>query len=199
KVDMDGQVAASATGWFDFKRKTFKANADVKQADLAFASKRAGALGVSELSRYSGVLSGRATAERAAPGGLISTEGSLSGRNLGVDGKPVAEGDAALDWKGVQIAGDGSTVTANTIKLTSSAANLDARGFRMRTGSTIDLSGDLTGSADLQRLFRAIAPLTGMAKPPNLAGKLGLSARLATEKKLVTMNGKGGIDQLEIG
>ncbi len=199
QVDMDGQVTASAKGWFDFKQETFKADAEVKQADLSFASKRAGALGVKELSRYSGVLTGRASAERASPGGAIATEGAFAGRNLGVDGKPVMEGEANLTWNGVKISGDGADVTADLLKLASTAANVDAKGIRVQSGRSLDVSGDITGSADMQRLFRAVAPLTDMTKPPDIAGRLGVDAKLVTTKNVVTVNGKGGIDQFQVG
>jgi len=199
QVDMDGQVAASAKGWIDFKEETFKANADIKQADLSFASKRAGALGVRELSRYSGVLTGRATAERTSPGDTIATEGAFTGRNLGVDGKPVVDGDANLTWEGVKIASDGSDVTADLVKLASSAANVDAKGLRFQTGPSTNVSGDVVGSADFQRLFRAIAPLTNMTKPPDIAGRLGVNAKLATVNNVVTVSGNGGVDQFQVG
>ncbi len=198
-VDLDGQVAASATGWYDFQQQGFSAAIDIKRADLGFAASRAAALGVEDLKRYSGAIVGKTVAQRSAAGQPITSSGGLTTQGLSVDAKPLLGGDAKLDWAGLALAADGQGLTVESLTLDSSAAKLNAKSVRWQSGESMELSADVDASADLRPCLDAVALVARLDQPPAIAGKFSLASHVSTSSDVVTIKGKGGIDQFEVG
>lgn len=199
KADLDGQVVAAATGWVDVRQPVFSARVDVSRADLSFAASRAKALGLEGLSRFGGSVSLQATLDRPDSRAAVAAGGKLATKNLTLDGQPLLEGDSRLELEGASLAADGRSAEVRAAKLESSAATVNARSVRWQAGQTLDLRGDLDASADLRGLFRAVAAITGNSAPPKIGGRASLNSKLTTAGGVVSIAGRGGIDNLEVG
>ena len=199
KADLNGEVVASATGWYDLQQEAFQTNLDVERAELGFLSSRAAALGIDELGRYAGTLSLQATIARTASQQPITAGGRLLARNLSVDGQALLEGDTNVSWSGAQMAADTTDIRAERAQLQSNAATLTATDIHWQSGKYIVLDGKLEGVADLARCLRAVGLVTKMEEPPAIAGRLSVNTACSTAGHTLTLTGQGGIDQLEVG
>ena len=199
KVDLNGEFLASASGWYDVEHSGFKAEVVIARGEMAFIASRAKGLRMEELARYSGSLRGQASAERAAASDVLRTHGELAVQNLGVDGQRVAEGEAKVNWDGVELAPDGKSLQVAAAHLESALAQLVAKDVKWKSGDKLSLEGKLDGTADIAGCIRAMAPLAKWETPPELAGRLSLAATGAATGDQVTLVGLGRIDQLVIG
>ena len=198
-VDLAGEAQLAASGWYDLKTAGFAADVKLAKADLAFLGKRAGGIGGAELARYAGVVSGDLKAGRDSAQQPIATTGTLTGKSLTLDGKPLSDRDTQLAWAGVQIAPDLARVQADSIKLDSAAATLTAAKVNWAAGADLNLALQLDGSADLARLVDTIARAARMAQPPALAGTLKLASSASTANDAVQLRGQTSIQGLVIG
>jgi hypothetical protein len=198
-ADLNGEVVARAAGWYDVAGGALKLDAGVTRGDLAFAAGRAQTLGVAELARYGGTLTMQAAIERAGEAQPLRTRGELVVQGLAVDGQSVLDGPARLTWDGVALAADGSGVEVATAQLESTLAQLAATGVKWRGGEAMTLEGQVTGTADVARCIRAATPLAGWEQPPQLAGRLTVTATGRAAASVITLAGQGGIAGFVIG
>ncbi len=199
KADLNGEVVASAAGWYDVQQGGFKADIGVSHGELAGLGSRAKGLGIDELARYAGTLRMQIGAERAAGTQPLRTRGELVVRDLAVDGTRVAEGDARVTWDGVQVAADGQVVEIATAQLVSTLAQLTATDVKFRAGDKLALEGKVGAAADLARCIQVLAPVAGWDKPPELAGQLALDMAGSAAGNAVTVAGRGRIENFVIG
>ncbi|MFH1748357.1 MAG: hypothetical protein ABIG44_15095 [Planctomycetota bacterium] len=197
KVDLNGEVIVTGTGWYDLPESAFHADVDVQQANLGALARRAADLGVEGLDQYAGDLRLQATIDRAASDAPITTGGNLLARGLSVNGQSLVDGDAKLDWTAIQIAP--TAVQVQRVQLESSAAALTANQVHWRTGERLLLDGRVEGSADLARCMRALGLVNAMEEPPAIAGRLRIDTTCRTSGDVVTVSGQGQIEQLEVG
>ena len=198
-ADLNGEVVASAAGWYDFQHNGFQADLDLQQAQLGFIASRAKAFGMDELARYGGALRVQIAVARADGQQPITTSGSVLAQNLSVDGQPLVESDADVSWTGVQLAADASTIDVGQAILKSGPASLTADNVRWRSGEKLVLDGKLNGSADLASCFRSVGLITKSEEPPAIAGRLSVSSNFNTAGGKITLAGTGQIDEFAVG
>ncbi len=197
-LDVDSQVQLAARANYDVAGGTYRADLDITRADLAFASSRAAALGVTELARYGGTLSGKAS---ATGGGTqkIQSSGQLTARNLTADGKTILEGDSLISWTELAIAPDFAQIVLAAASLTSSAVSANLKDIRIQRGNQLSVQADIDARADLRRASAAAAVVSQMEKTPEIAGALVLNGKVSTNGQQITAVARGGIDTLEVG
>ena len=198
-ADAAGQLLIDGSGFVDFQKGGFGATVDMKQADLGFIAARARPLGIDALDRYSGGLTMQATAERAAKDQPIVTNGSATTHQLVLDGEPILETDSKIHWNHVQISPGAERITADSAKLDSAAATVDARSLSLEIGQALNLSADVDASADLEKAMRVLARIAKLQSTPAIQGRFSMNGKLATVSGLVTIAGRGGIDDLAFG
>jgi hypothetical protein len=198
-VDLNGELRADASGWYDLKQRAFHADIDTVQADLGFASSRAATLGLSGLDRYAGTLLAQATIDRTAGDQPITSDGSLVARDLTVDGQALVENEAAISWSGMRLAPTGAQLRVESAQLRSTPAALTASNLRWQAGERLAVDGKIRGSADLAGCLRAAGALAKWEQAPALTGRLSLDASIATADDTVALAGQGAVDQLTIG
>ena len=199
KADLNGEVLASATGWYDLQQNAFQADLGVERAELGFLASRAAALGIDEMSRYGGTLRLQAAVAKGVGQKAIRSNGRIVAQNLSADGQALLEGDTSVTWAGAQLAADAGDVQVERVQLESTAATLDASGVRWQSGDSLVLRGDVNGAADLARCLKAVGLVARMEEPPEIAGRLNVNAKCAADGPVVGMVAKGGIDGLTIG
>lgn len=199
KADLNGEVVATGSGWYDLQKQAFHADVDAVRADLTFASSRAAALGMDDLDRYAGTLLVQATVDRGAGDQPIASDGNLVARDITVDGQPLIEQDATVNWSGVRLAPDTSQIRVESAQLKSALAAMTAKDVRWQSGEQLVLDGKVEGSADLARCLRAAGVVAKWEQTPAIAGRLSLDTNVATANGTVSLVGQGGIDQFEIG
>ena len=199
KADLNGEVVATATGWYDLQQAAFQTDLNIERAELGFLSSRAAALGLDELGRYAGTLSLQAGAARTGGQTPITSGGRLVAHKLSIGGQALLDGDVNVSWSEATLAADASDVSAARAQLESGAASLTATDVRWQSGAHLVVNGKLEGAADLARCLRAVALLTGMEEPPAIAGRLSVNTTFSTKGPMLALAGRGGIDQLEVG
>lgn len=198
QADINGELLASASGMFDLVNQAFDAEVEVQKAELGALGRRLAPLGMKDLARYAGTVVAKAKATRGGPKSPIESSGTMTAQNLTVDGKPLADRNVTAEWAGVRIADNGG-LSISSAKLESAFAKLAANGVRFENTTPVVLTGNVDVSADLQKTFQAVAPLANMPKPPDIAGQLAWSAKCGASGSAVSLDGRGGIDQLEFG
>jgi len=199
KADLNGEVVAAATGWYDAQQEGFHADVDLQRADLGFLASRSKTLGIDALARYAGTLSGRGQVGRSAPGEPITTGGSLAARDLTVDGQTLTAGDVRATWKGVRLSADATDLRVEQARIESTPATFSAENMHWRTGDVLVLDGQFNGTADLAGCLEAITKIKKLEKKPALAGRVQLNSTCATAGTIMNLSGRADIDQFEVG
>lgn len=198
-ADLNGEVSLDGKGWYDVPKQAFRADVNVKQADLKFLAARAAGLGATELARYGGAIELSGSLAQGGGGAPLVSNGTLTAQGLTVDGKPLSEAPARLDWTGVEIATASLGLKVASAKLASALASLDARNVSWRSGEKLTLAGDVQANADLAPLMRAAGAVARMEKPPAVGGKLNWSTSVAAAEGIIALTGQALIDQFEVG
>lgn len=198
-VDLNGEFVASASGWYDVQQRGLQAALEISRGDLALLGGRAKQLGIGDLARYSGALQAQVGAERTMGTQPLLTRGALLVQNLGVDGKPVVQGETRLTWDGAQLAADGRSLQLATAKLDSAFARLTATDVRWQSGRRHALTGQINAAANVAHALQAIAPVARWEQPPELAGQLTLHATGTVAGDVLSFVGEGAVEQCVIG
>jgi hypothetical protein len=199
KADLNGEVVAAATGWYDAQQQAFHADVDLQRADLGFLASRSKALGADALARYAGTLSGRVQIDRSAAGEPVTTGGSLAARELTVDGKTLPAGDVRATWNGVRLSADATDLRVEQARFESTPANFGAENVHWQMGEFLVLDGQFNGTADLVGCLDAITLIKRLEKRPALSGRLTLNSTCATSGAVMKLNGQADIDQFQVG
>lgn len=198
KADLGGQVIVAADGSYEPDKGAYSANVDVSKADLAYFAPRAQALGLPELSRFSGNLVAKATAASGGSGQPIITGGSATATNVAVDGKPALEGTTTVQWTQLKMSGD--RIDLDSAKIDGPSAQLNARQLVWQSGAANDLRADISGNAELASLVRTAAAFSGdTGKPAAISGRWSIDGKVASAGGALAINGRGGIDNLIVG
>lgn len=198
-ADLNSEVMLDGKGWYDVQKQAFRADLNVKQADLKFLAARAAGLGAAELARYGGSVVMTGSVEQGGAGAPIVSSGTLTAQGVTVDGKPLTDAPAKLDWTGVEITTASLGVKVASAKLASALASLDAKNVDWRSGEKLALAGDVQANADLAPLLKAVGTIARMEKPPAVGGKLNWSTNVAASGGIIGLTGQAQIDQFEIG
>ena len=196
-VDLDGQVQAVASGWYDLDQGAFHAEAGIEQADLAFLGKRAAGLGVEGLDPYSGRFALQAQVDKPTAEAAISSEGSITAREVTNNGEALAS-DVTVRWSGVEFSPEEERTSVQLAQIESAMANFSARDFDLRFGKQFSLKGDLEGQADLKQCMALAGQLAQMEQPPDLSGQLDLKATCRAEGGVTTIAGEAGVEDLAV-
>ena len=199
RLDLNGELIATASGWYDIQQAGFKTDVTVSRGDLGFVARQAKGLGLAALARYSGDLRLQVSAARAGGTQPVSSSGELVVQNLGIDRQSVADGDTKMKWEGVQLAADGSSLQVAAAQLESTLAQLTAKEVKWKSGSTLSLAGQVDGTADVARCLKAVTPMARWEKPPELAGRLVFNTSGRAAGDVLTLAGQGGIESFVIG
>lgn len=198
RADLGGQVIVAAEGSFEPDKGAYSTNIDVSKGDLAYFAPRARALGVPELSRFSGNLVAKATAACAGTGQPITTGGSATATNVAVDGKSALEGTTTVQWTDLKLSGD--RIDLDSAKIDGPSASLNARQLVWRSGEAGDIRADISGNAELASLVRTAAAFSGdTGKPAAISGRWSIDGKVASTGGGVSINGRGGVDNLIVG
>ena len=196
-ADLDGAVAAGASGWLEPSRKTFSAEIGVDRADLAYLGRLAKGLGHEELARHTGTLKiPRTKVTRATPDGPISLAGGrIEVDKLGVDGELLAA-TASFSWSNVRLAPKEQSLDVDEAKLASPFLAFSAKDIRYGYGQTLSVSGEISQlTADLKRCFSAAGRVAQLEKLPAPEGQLTCSLSCRTQDDRVTFQASGRIDE----
>ncbi len=199
RVDLNGQVVASAKGWYDAGGRAFQAVVDAERVDLQFAADRAAALGSEELERFGGTIAGRASISQDGGGQAIRSEGTLRGEGLTLDGKPIDRRPVQIAWSGAEIDPARASAQFAAARIEGTFALVAANSLRIQTGDGIGASGDVEVRADLGECGKLASALAKSASPPQIDGKLRWKAQLVAEGERVRIDGAGEIGQLVVG
>ncbi len=199
KAEVDGKIVATANSKSSMASKTYQAELNVSQADLAYVGGLLQGLGVLDgKSSYAGNAVLQATARRISAGAPVLSDGSLVLRQASISGRPVSKEDVTVRWSEVSAADDGA-LKAKSVQLVSSIAHLTASAVDCRFGKPVNASGKLQGDADLAALLDVTSRISGQEKPPAIAGKLTLSADCSSASGAARLQSNWTIDDLAVG
>ncbi len=198
-ADVDGQVVASGSGWFDFDQGTCSAEADVKNADLAYLGSKAAGYGVKDLNRYAGTAAVRVKIDRASADGPVVSGGQAALRNATVDGELLAKQDIVLGWSDARWSPALGTLSIETAELDSGLARATARQVHLETRERLSLDGKVEATADLARCLATAGRIGQWKTPPQIAGRLTLAGTCASTAGAIDASGNCRVDSLEIG
>lgn len=196
RANVGQQLAASASGSYSPDTNAFNADLNLEQLDLGFLAARAAGLGVDALARYSGRLSGRITAQRRNADAPIFTGGTITARQLAVDGKPLTTADSTLTWADARLDPAGATLAAASLRLESALATLAAQEVQWQGGDAASLGGQVAVTADVGECLRVATLIAGGETAPTLDGRLRLDTRIAAAGSGFEVVGGGAIEQL---
>jgi len=200
KADLGGQVVIAADGSYEPDKGAYSANIDVSKADLAYFAPRATALGMPELSRFSGNLTAKATARCDGANQPMITSGSAMATNVAVDRKPALEGTTNVQWTQLKVGAAGERIDLESAKVDGPSAQLNARQLVWQSGAAADLRADISGNAELASLVRTAAAFSGdTGKPAAISGRWSIEGKVASAGGDVSINGRGGVDNLIVG
>jgi len=197
-VDLDKQVVLSGKGGYGFDKKSFDADLDLEKGDLGFVAQRAGALGMPDLARFAGQVTGKLTVTGDATPSL-TTSGNLNAVGLTADGKPVVQNQLAVNWKDVAYEEGGKRLRAALAKIESAEIRADVTNADVDLGSGNSASGKVNIDADLQAVFATVGRLGDMVKPPAIAGQLKMNGDIAKAGDGLQFAATGAIEQLAVG
>lgn len=198
-ADLNGEVVARGRGWFDATSQALAAELDLARADLGFAPRRAQGLGPSELARFGGSATGQVRLERAAAPEPLVSSGQLTVTDLTADGQPLVAGAAELAWTRAAIGVLRAPSSVESVRLDSPALALSARDVRIDPAQGSAESAQLSASADLEPLLRAVGLVARWERPPELRGRLTLESRMSTSGGRTALAGRGAIAPFEVG
>lgn len=199
EADLNGEVLAGGTGWYQFDTRGFDADINLSQANLSFFANRLAAPGTTELRRYSGALASQIKAARAGAADPIRVEGNMIARGIGVDGSSLTSSDATLQVSGATVSGSFEDVQLARVKLESDLAAVSASDMRIRLNGGLQFEGNVQGASDLSRLATALARVAKLKEPPRIAGRLTMQSTATSANRRVQFAGTGGIESLEVG
>ncbi|MDM8006546.1 MAG: hypothetical protein QUV05_10420 [Phycisphaerae bacterium] len=198
-VDVDGQIVASGSGWFDLQHGTYAADADVKNADLAYLGSKTAGFGVKGLDRYAGTAVVQAKIDRASAEGPMVSSGQATLRNVTLDGEPLAKQDTVLGWSDVRWSPELGTLGVDTAELSSDVAHATARQVLLKTREGLTLDGKFEATADLAQCLATVGRIGQWKTPPQVAGRMTLTGTCASAAGNMIATGNGRIDSFEIG
>ncbi|MGQ9650503.1 MAG: hypothetical protein ACUVXJ_10365 [Phycisphaerae bacterium] len=198
-ADVDGRVAASGSGWLDIHRGLYSAEAELKNADLAYLGSKAAGFGAENLNRYAGTGVVHAKIDRASPDGPIVLGGQATLRNTTVDGEPLARQDVMLAWSDARWSPELGTLSVDTAEFSSDVAHATARQILLKTREGLTLNGRVEATADLAQCLATAGRIAQWKTPPRIAGRLALTGTCASASGTIATSGNCRIESLDIG
>jgi len=199
QADLGGQVVVAADGFYEIDKNAYSAKVDVTRADLAYLAPRASALGMPELARFSGNLTAKATAQCDGADKPLVTSGSATASNVAVDKKTALEGTTNIQWTQLKLGASGDRIDLDSAKIDGPSARFDARQLVWQSGTASDLRADISGNAELASLLRTAAAFSGDSNTPAISGRWSIEGKVASAGGGVSINGRGGVDNLVVG
>ncbi len=190
-------LALSGDGVLDAKRRILLARAEMPRLDLGWLGPHGEALGAKELARYAGTVAMRARVEQLAPDAPVTSAGSVTVRDLRVDGKPLTGKPLELRWEQVEVDRKKKFLAAGLARLDSDLADFTARGVRCRYGKDLSAAGRVNLTADLGKCLAAAAPIAKWKKTPAVEGVLTTSGTCTTRGKTLRFAGGGQVRPAE--
>ncbi|MHC5110760.1 MAG: hypothetical protein ACYTHJ_12890 [Planctomycetota bacterium] len=199
QVDVDGKLVAGGAGWFDTTTQGFSANVDLQRADLDYLAQRAAGMGVKDLDKYAGNLSGKVSVDRASATDSLKSTGRLVAQRIAADGKPLLEGDATVNWSDATVSTADSRIVIPSAGIASDVANVNANGIKVNGDAGLVEDGKLDGDVDLAKLFRVLATIGGQDNPSDISGRLSFNAGVSKVGDGMKLEGTADVTPLEIG
>ena len=197
-VDLDQQVVLSGKGSFDFAKQSYDADVKIEKGDVGFVAQRAGALGMPDLARFAGQLTGQLTlAGDAKPS--ISTTGNLNASGLTADGKPVVQNQLVLNWQDVSYEDGGKRLRAALAKIDSAEMQAEVSNANVDLDTGTSASGKVKANADLNAVFATVGRLADMVKPPAIGGQLSIDGDISKQGDALQFAATGDIQQFVVG
>lgn len=198
-ADLSDEVAVTANGNYEFEQGGWNADIQITRGNLTFLSSRAAGLGLAELARYAGNVGMTASLRQASRNQPLATTGQVTASNLQVDGQLLLEGESRLEWSGVNLATDMSSVNIGQVSLKSRPATLDAADIQFLGGDKPALQGKAGGVMDLAACLKALALVGKWESTPTMGGRLTMEATGRTQGKAIELTGTSTIDNLTVG
>lgn len=199
KADVDGKIAAVGSGWYEVPGGLFDAKLDVQQVDPAFAGTLADAFGIPQLNRYSGNAKLQADAKRSTAEGMITCNGTVTAREVHIDGEEVAPGETVAQWSDLHIEPGKKDFSAKLVQLDSALVHLTAKDVSLKLQGEPTAIGRITCNAGLAGTLNAIGRAARWEKIPAIAGQLSFDGRCETAGGVVGVQGDGKIIDLVVG
>ena len=202
KANLDDEVIAGATGWYDFRKKNLHAKLQLTQAKLAYMAQQTALTGGADLSRYAGTLELKAVVERAAAETMIVSTGEGVIQDISIDGRPLgtdAGEDVRLNWADLGILAADKLFSVGEVMIGSGPATIKGKDIRFHSGPQFKAEGQLELTADLKKCFAIGGRIARRKEPPDLAGQLTWSGNCRSVDEKVLVTGSGAIDGLQIG
>jgi len=198
-ANLDDQIIAQGAGWYDLQNEGMQGEFQLQKADLAFIGRQSLFASEKEFGRYTGTAKLHAKFDRPTRQDQITSTGEGSIFSLAVDGQPLTSRDISLNWQEVKVSPESRHVTAALLKLDSDLAQLTAQQIKWQSAEDIMVDGKVDIKADLSRCLTAAARIAKQEKLPAIAGELDWSGTSRSEEGIIIIDGKGRIDQLEVG
>ncbi|GJM24935.1 MAG: hypothetical protein DHS20C16_13500 [Phycisphaerae bacterium] len=195
KVDLGGEIVASATGTFDLAQSGFSVDVAVPQVQLGRLNRVLKGFGVELQDVQSGSLSGVTHVERASENAPILTSGDLSVRDVHLASESATQ-RADLSWTNARLDLLASDVFVESAALESAVAAVDVSQCNVSYGDAFKLSGRINGRADLRKCAKLIPSNDGQQAFEEIAGHLVFDADCQADGSRTALRGKASIDDL---
>ena len=169
-IEVDRWLAAKVGGSYDLETAAFECKARSAGSDLA---KIAALIGADWAKGLAGKLDVEASLTRQGKGAPVISAGKLTAGGLALNGKPLADGIAALAWWGLELAGDGKSLSIASALMESKPARLELSELRVTGWSLRGLSGRFDLDADAAECLTAARPFFNAGGDlPEVTGRL---------------------------
>lgn len=199
QVDVDGQIVATGSGWYDLASSGYGVDLAINKADLGFATGKIAVLAGAEVGEVKGVLSGQVKADKLAGDKPLTSSGQLTTAGLAIDGQVLSQQDAVASWSGATVSADYRQVGVEKAHVQSDFAALNASNVHWDAANAAAISMNVDATADLQRVMTLVGRLAKMEKPPAVGGQLKLTGTAGASGGNVAVRGNGEITQFIVG
>jgi hypothetical protein len=195
KIDLGGEIVATATGTMDVAGKGFSVDIAVPQMQMGRLTRLLKGFGVQLQDVHAGSLSGVAHLERANENAPILTSGDLSARDVQLDAASASE-RADFGWSNARLDLLASNVIVESASLESAIAAVDVSKCEVGFGETFKLSGQFKGRADLRKCAKLLPQEGGQRPFDNTAGHLVFDTDCQTDGNRTALRGTASINDL---
>lgn len=195
-VEIGDQAAIDTTGWYDFRDSSFSFAGELTRADLAKLGTTLSGLGMRELARFGGTMTGKATMSRPSAHASVKGEADFSIRSPRVGGKALTRSDGPIRFTiaGLAINPDTGAFNVDLAKLVSDFVNVTVQEFR--TGPGGDVAGQYTLQGDLRPMMTVVSIATDTTDLPDIAGAMNGSGSLRTQENALAIVGSYGFNNV---
>lgn len=189
---LDDRIVVQAQGALAPRTGVFAGELDLRQADLAYFTRLAGAAGLAQVKPMTGGLSGKFNVARNAAGAPIQSDGALTARQLAVEGQPVVD-DGACRWQQLTFSPENAHLAAAAVTVKSEPLQLAASNVSATLGDTPEAGGDVKLTGDLKLLTALLSGFGLLAEDPGVTGTVTADGKMRTSGGMIELTGSADL------